>query len=169
MVQTSKTRASIGRVLLVFCPALWEGAQPGMVSNGPFDEPEPGDLSKLGQAVNVNALVDAANHPKALEFWRSRSAGNTLCSLPLYDALSEEQRAELMTHAQDWSDRPFAWAEWMPYQVGQAQKNTDDVGKFAGRLDRIEAALARLLSDPGALSADAGHLERCRITLVSGN
>lgn len=35
------------------------------------------------------------------------------------------------------------------------------------RLDRIEAALATLISDPGALSADAGHLDRCRIALAA--
>jgi len=35
------------------------------------------------------------------------------------------------------------------------------------RLDRIEAALAMLIGDPGALSADAGHLDRCRITLAA--
>lgn len=110
IVKLTAQRPSIGRVLHVYS-AHWSGAQPGIVSNGPWDEPF---LSELGPAVNVNVIVDAANNPKVLELWRARSSGNTLCSVPVFDALSEEQRAIVRQQLAGRGDDLGAWAEWPP-------------------------------------------------------
>lgn len=41
----------------------------------------------------------------------------------------------------DSGTRTCGWA-WMPYQVGQAQKNTDDIAPLAARVAALEALLA---------------------------
>jgi hypothetical protein len=121
VVLTSKRKAGIPRMVCVFCPDLWSGPQPGVVSGGPFVEPITNPvgsevIEQEGQVVNVNALVDAANNPRALAVWRGRREGNTMCSVPLYDALTPEQRAQVAPRSLIGTDssgnRYFAWCEW---------------------------------------------------------
>ncbi len=119
-VVTSTTKASIGRIVHVYAPSLWSGPQPGIVSNGPFNEPVCENaavgvrtVQNDGQHVNVNVLVDAANNPDALAFWRSRPQGNTLTSVPLYDALPHLER-ETVAGRPAGAAGLVCWAEWPP-------------------------------------------------------
>lgn len=59
------------------------------------------------QFVNANATFDALQFPEALAACRASPTGNTFGSVPLYDQLSEEQRAKLGPSA--------VWCEWPPY------------------------------------------------------
>lgn len=119
-VVTSTVKAAIGRIVHVYAPSLWIGPQPGIVSNGPFVEPvcenAPEGVRVVqtdGQVVNVNVLVDAAKNPEALKFWRSREQGNTLTSVPVYDALSGLER-EIVEGRPCHPVGIVCWAEWPP-------------------------------------------------------
>jgi hypothetical protein len=146
MISTSKNRASIGRVLLVFAlaplaissddakPPVWDGPQPGLVVGGPFID---GDK----QLVNVNPMIDAANFPDVLKAFRERGQGNTLTSIPLFDALSNEQRQQL--HESGIS----IWAEWPPVPsatgpspIELVYRRLDEITK---RIDAFAIAPAR--------------------------
>jgi hypothetical protein len=120
-VLASNVQASVPRMVNVYCPSLWDGPQPGVVVGGPFKEPvcenAPEGLRTVedqAQCINVNALVDGANFPKALARWRSVTSGNTLTSVPLYDALTTEQRAEVA--GRGWANPSglVCWCEWPP-------------------------------------------------------
>jgi hypothetical protein len=120
-VLASLVLASVGRVVHVYCPSLWDGPQPGVVVGGPFKEPvcenAPEGLrtvEDLAQCINVNALVDGANYPKALAHWRSVSSGNTLTSVPLYDALNSSQRQIVAGRAWANPSGLVCWCEWPP-------------------------------------------------------
>lgn len=119
-VVTSTVKAAIGRIVHVYAPSLWSGPQPGIVSNGPFTEPVcelhfhgRRTVQEDGQVVNVNVLVDAANNPNALKYWRCREQGNTLTSVPLYDALTAHDRAEVLSRPAG-AAGIVCWAEWPP-------------------------------------------------------
>lgn len=58
------------------------------------------------QYVNVNATFDGLQFPEAVAAVRASSSGGTFGSVPVYDELSEEQRAKLGPGA--------VWCEWPP-------------------------------------------------------
>lgn len=120
--RTSKTKAGVVRSVHVYCPDLWEGPQPGIVSGAPVNGPvRDGDGSVIeedGQLITVNVLVDAARNPNALKAWRGRPEGNTMVGVPIYDALTDDQRihaAKREPIAEDSTTARFlCWAEWPP-------------------------------------------------------
>lgn len=108
-VHPSATRATVGRILLVHaahlqCPS--PGIVVGVNDNG---------------SVMVNVFVNGRGDPAALANVRASASGNTMGPIAVYDALDEGQRRFLIDHL-----NIALWAEWMPYQVGQAKK-TDEV------------------------------------------
>lgn len=120
-ILTSKTKASVGRIVHVYCPQLWSGPQPGIVTSGPFFEQTLCDkegcpLEDAAQTINVNVLVDAQSHPGALGYWRERAQGNTLAGVPLFDAMDSESQTRtcLVINHLTADEKLVAWAEWPP-------------------------------------------------------
>lgn len=129
-MNTSKTKATVGRVLLAFCPDLWNGPQPAIVTKGAFAGPldrfdlnqhdTPQTVQGDAQFVNVNVLVDGATNPKALEYFRSVETGNTLANVPVFDAQEDIFRAIAFNALKrpvplmgELGERtPVAWVEW---------------------------------------------------------
>lgn len=107
-MQVTSQKPTIGRILHVYCPSLWSGPQPGIVTGGPWDEPL-GPDHEMHPHANVNCFVDAANNPKALVAWRESPSGNTLCSIPVLDAMTDDDRARFRVYA-----GIGRWAEWPP-------------------------------------------------------
>lgn len=119
--KTSPTMATVGRVLLAFCPGQWDGPQPAIVSADAVsrgvavrgvaaDGESTAELQM--QACNANVLVDAARFPAVLAFWRGRAAGNTLTVLPVFDKLTDAERALVAARLAERTDQPVCWAEW---------------------------------------------------------
>ena len=98
-------RATQGRIVLVYS-TLWEGAVPGIVVGGPFNEPAEG--SRHPQLANVNVFVDGVNHRAALDAFRNRPEGNTFTSIPVYRSPLPEDGVQ-----------PSTWATFPP-RVGEA-------------------------------------------------
>jgi hypothetical protein len=116
-VKCSLIRGSVGRIVHVYSDQ-WAGPRPGIVVGGPFEESRP-FTDGFGQFVNVNVFLDGANDPSALAACRAATCGNTLCSVPLFDELKQEDRVELMAVAPDQFGSNAngirrAWAEWPP-------------------------------------------------------
>jgi len=111
---TSKVVASVGRMVHVYSTE-WGGPRPGIVVS---------TCSGSTQLVNVNVILDSCND-HAFE----RIGYRTLCALPMYDALSEENRAMLLktAPAKAEKDQPYCWCEWMPFvAAGVAPKPKAD-------------------------------------------
>lgn len=130
----SKTAATCGRVVLMFSTA-WEGPRPGLVIRGEGDvSSQNRDFRVDGQHITANVMVDGANDTALLALLRQRPGGNTFTTIPLFDPLDDAARSQLAEsmpagHAlgEGVNGKPVVvWAEWMPYQKGQAQK-TDEL------------------------------------------
>ncbi len=122
----SKTPATIGRVVLIFDRRFNFGPYPGLVV-AVFGGPN----------INANVLVDGTNERDYLEQVRKSGHGNTLASIPLFDALTPEERTALL------AANIGVWAEWMPFQVGQA-----------ARTQAAERALEAAVNAPGTIVRD---------------
>lgn len=90
-MKLTATKPSVGRILHVYSD-LWSGPRPGMVVNGPWDEPHqpvpgPGEqvMTFNGPHVNVNCFADGANDREWLAQLRASPSGNTLPSVPVFD------------------------------------------------------------------------------------
>jgi len=115
MLKTSQTKATIGRIVHVYCPKPWNGPQPGIVvsdqNHGPAtgDEPDPATQ----QTVHVNAMV-SGDRTETLAYFRSKQTGNTFFGLSLFDPLSEQERVEAEQKFPRFADQPTSWCEWPP-------------------------------------------------------
>ena len=100
---------TVGRILHAYSN-LWDGPRPAVVSN------------YLGRAdmANVNVLFDGANDREALAEVRRSPNGNTFTSVPVFAALSAEERARALTYAAGSERRQFGdreitlLCEWPP-------------------------------------------------------
>lgn len=133
--ESTKTRPTVGRVVLVFCPSLWDGPRPADV------------VSVHGDTViSANVKLDGHRDQAALEKFRARPEGNTLASIHVFDPLTDEQRTEVVAGfapadpERDWHP---AWAEWMPFQAAVAKGPTaGDVAKQVVTVAKAVHALA---------------------------
>lgn len=97
---------TVGRILHAYSN-LWSGPRPAIVSN------------YFGRAdvANVNVLFDGANDAEALAEVRRSPSGNTFTSVPVFAALSDEDRARALAaaHSRQFGDREIAIiCEWPP-------------------------------------------------------
>lgn len=90
--------ASVGRIVHVYNPKLWDGARPGVVVGGPWGAVQ-------NQVANVNVFLDGLNDQSVLAQFRARIEGNTFGSIPVRDPLNLEERAVLGA---------ACWAEFPP-------------------------------------------------------
>lgn len=84
MIPFSSTPATVGRILHAYSDH-WTGPRPAIVTN-----------AWGGNHANVNVLFDGANDHAALANVRRSPRGNTFTSVPVFDALTPEQRIEVM-------------------------------------------------------------------------
>lgn len=145
MLERSKTVPTVGRIIHVYSPD-WEGPRPAMVVGVNPDG-----------SCNVNVQCDGEVDKGLLAMVRSRDSGNTFCGLDVYDPMSDEQRAEMDVHA-----------EWMPFQVGQAQKQTkqDTTATDVDTLkDMVLAMALRLEKEATGHPQNGLHRDMCDIWL----
>jgi hypothetical protein len=116
--EPTKQPITTGRVVLVHSRKFKHGPYPGLVVAAFAGTPY----------VNVNPSVDGANDGEALKEFRDSGQGNTFTSLPVFDPLTPEQRAEL-------PESMVAWCEWMPVQA--------QGGGFADRIAKLESQAAQ--------------------------
>lgn len=111
-IETSRVPATVGRIVLVFS-SLWEGAQPGIVTNGPDPSVERVKLGET-QRANVNVFLDGVNNAQVLLLFRGRAEGNTIRAIRVYDALDPLQRAQVRVQVVGAfaPGEPVFWAEW---------------------------------------------------------
>jgi hypothetical protein len=103
----SQVKATCARIVHVYSNR-WRGPRPGVVVCG-------WGVSADTQLINVNVFLDGANDTKVLAEFRARPDGNTLTSVPLYDALDDEQRGQLLLPAVPGPDNPPRYhCEWPP-------------------------------------------------------
>lgn len=137
-VRPSATRATVGRIVLVHSSHL--------------TSPSPGIVVQVDEngSVLVNTFLNGISDPAALDAVRKSGAGNTMGPMEVYDALDEPQRCFLQTHyALDF------WAEWMPYQVGQARKTEEATDSLRRMLSDIDRRLAAVEAHFGTASTPA--------------
>lgn len=107
----------------------WQGPRPGVVMR-PLD----------GNTAAVNVMLNGAEDSDILADFRARPEGNTI-AVTIYDPLTNEQRDIVA------KDTPWAWAEWMPYQKGQAQLTAQAQNRIPGLIDSIQKILRLLASN----------------------
>lgn len=133
-------KATVGRVVHVYSN-LWIGPAIGWVVAAFGLFPDSMRDNRETEHVNVNVSVDGANAPKALSLFRSREQGNTLTSIKLTDPLTPEQRSAELAAATD--EQPVFWAEWMPYQVGQAPASSAVIAQLEAMREAIDSIRAK--------------------------
>jgi hypothetical protein len=103
--QNSSVRATAGRVLHAYSPK-WTGPRPALVVT---------EVATAGNVVNANINFDGLNDREMLAYVRASEQGNTFGSLPVYDALTRDERAEAITHAPAWTPHSIPIIlEWPP-------------------------------------------------------
>lgn len=136
---TSKTIATTGRVCLLFASAAaalsWVGPRYAGVLESSVTPDAPNAPSK--QLVDVNLSVHGVRDAELLAAFRARPEGNTFSGVPIFDALTPEQRVEVAKFYE-------VWAEWMPYQVGQAKQAQDLSGNVAKQVADLRDGLDSL-------------------------
>jgi len=134
--EPSSVQPAVNRHVNLFAPARWTGARAAIVTGWESFPEEAGD----GYFVNVQVFLDGERDAEAMQ--RSRpSAGDwsgdvlqrVFTRLPLYNALDPMQRPAT-----------GAWAEWMPYQVGQAAKKEELQRGIARALQAVYELLQRV-------------------------
>ncbi len=104
-IPSPSTPATAGRVVLCFRPTGWSRnrdfreARPGIVANS---------FGGASTNCNVNVFLDGGNDADTLAEFRQSPSGNTLMSVPIYDPLTNEQRAELAKLGNAWCEWPLA-------------------------------------------------------------
>lgn len=133
--ESTKTRPTVGRIVLVFCPSLWNGPRPADVVTVHGDS-----------VVSANVKLDGHCDQSVLQKFRERSEGNTLASLTVFDPLTDEERSEVANgFAPADPERGWypAWAEWMPFQAAATKGPTiADVAKNIATVAKAVDALA---------------------------
>lgn len=101
-IPETKNIPTVGRVLMCFRAAGW-------TRHKSINEVRPGICvsSFPGANQNVNVFLDGGNDREILAQFRESPQGNTLMSVPVYDPLTNEQRAEV-------AKRCSYWCEWPP-------------------------------------------------------
>jgi hypothetical protein len=124
----SSIPATCGRIVHVFSKH-WQGPRPGVVMR-PLDD----------NTAAVNVMLNGAEDAGILAEFRARPEGNTI-AVTIYDPLTNEQRDIVA------NDTPWAWAEWMPFQKGQAQLTAQAQSRVPGLIDSIQKILRLLASN----------------------
>lgn len=149
---TSRTQASCGRIVHVHMPKLYGDVRPAIVLSA--TDLNGVEENKIRCNVEFDDQVDYGTGPEASEAGRIGVKHRTvLCNL--YDPLTDEQRQFLACSLE-------CWAEWMPYQKGQAAKTDELTPRVAKletmvgsseswvRLQRLETVLGKYLTAAGA-------------------
>lgn len=120
MPQLTKTPATVGRVLHMF-----------RKKGDTFEGPLCAHVVKVWgpDCVNVCVLPDGCGGPVLLE---------VCSSVRIYDPIPDANRQNALEVLPSW------WAEWMPYQAGQAQRTQQSEGVLAKQVGRLEGALRKL-------------------------
>lgn len=97
-------RATVGRIVHMYCPERWGGPRPAIVVQEFESTPR----------VNVNVFLDGTTDAQQLHDFRQRRSGNTFELVPVYRSLTQTERASLAQAIKQGGDvRPF-WAEFPP-------------------------------------------------------
>lgn len=114
-VQTSPMKAGPCRMVILFSTQLAPEGTPAVVMTSPkFHSITTVDglvVQQAGQHVDVNGMFHGGVHAKALARVRASSTGNTFVDVPVYDALTPEERIQVAQRA---GHNLGMWCEWPP-------------------------------------------------------
>lgn len=127
----SPVKATPARLVYCFCPALWEGSRPAVVL-------EANDNGSAEQRITVNVELNGVRDAGVIAQLAKHPQGNTIFNVPLFEPLTEDQRALCQEALNVY---PACWCEWMPYQAGQAKKTEAVESGLAARVTELETKL----------------------------
>lgn len=124
-------KPTCGRVVWVFNTNQWKGARPGLV------------LECVGEGDGAGPDAPFGNKPyhliDAKVFLNGAEDGNESSNMRCIALLDPPAEGD--------APREGIWAEWMPYQVGQAAKNDELVAMLSARIEALEQQVREL--NPG--------------------
>ena len=133
MLELSKVKPTCGRIVQVYS-VEWEGPRPGLVLDG------------MTGAVDVNVSYNGFNDAALLAAAREKPEGNTLGAIPLYDAMTPDERKTVLfetgpRHIAEWPALPKSAAPVVAPVTAQVPD------ELWNRLEDVENAVARIVEN----------------------
>lgn len=150
----SSIPVTCGRIVWLFSNG-WKGPRPGKIVRPVRDH-----------LANINVELDGETDRDVIAVISTTHSGRTLLAIPVFDSMSDEQRAEYAKHASAVPEEHTpVWAEWMPFQMGQAQKTADLEPRVKGLEDGLLSLMNQTTERMNFIQAD---LDGVKQTQTSG-